>query len=89
VYFDTCVYWQPGLQLLLDTIPVTNILYASEMIGAVRGKDPNTGRYFDDTKYLLDQVPSLSPAERTQILGENALRVYPRLAGVLAARQSP
>jgi 4-oxalmesaconate hydratase len=56
------------------------------MIGAVRGRNPKDGRYFDDTKYLLDQVTTLSPDERSKILGGNALRVYPRLGAVLASR---
>ena len=86
VFFDTCVYWQPGIQLLLDTIPAENVLYASEMIGAVRGRNPKDGRYFDDTKYLLDQVTTLSSDDRTKIFGGNALRVYPRLGEVLAKR---
>ena len=40
IYFDTCVYHQPGIDLLLKVIPDDNILFASEMIGAVRGIDP-------------------------------------------------
>jgi hypothetical protein len=43
VFFDTCVYHQPGIDLLTKVIPVDNILFASEMIGAVRGIDPETG----------------------------------------------
>ena len=31
VFFDTCVYHQPGIDLLLEVIPVENILFASEM----------------------------------------------------------
>lgn len=88
VFFDTCVYWQPGLQLLVDSIPADNILYASEMIGAVKGRNPETGRYFDDTKYLLDQITTLSDADRTKILRANALRVYPRLEHALRAQGS-
>ncbi len=30
VYFDTCVYHQPEVDLLLDVIPNKNILFASE-----------------------------------------------------------
>ena len=86
VFFDTCVYWQQGIQLLVDSIPADNILYASEMIGAVRGRNPESGRYFDDTKYLLDQVTTLSALDRQKIFRGNALRVYPRLAGMLEAR---
>ncbi|WP_233571077.1 hypothetical protein [Nocardiopsis sp. Huas11] len=39
VFFDTCVYHQPGIDLLLDVVPHENILFASEMIGAVRDID--------------------------------------------------
>ena len=40
VFFDTCVYHLPGIELLLKVMPVDNILFASEMVGAVRGIDP-------------------------------------------------
>ena len=40
VFFDTCVYHQPGVDLLTKVIPVDNILFASEMIGAVQGHRP-------------------------------------------------
>ena len=43
VFFDTCVYHQPGIELLLKVIPADNILFGSEMVGAVRGIDPETG----------------------------------------------
>ncbi|HUE19834.1 MAG TPA: amidohydrolase family protein, partial [Stellaceae bacterium] len=33
VYFDTCVYHQPGIDLLTKVIPIDNILFASEMVG--------------------------------------------------------
>ena len=32
VYFDTCVYHQPGIDLLTKVIHVDNILFASEMM---------------------------------------------------------
>ena len=54
VYFDTCVYHQPGIDLLLKVIAVENILFGSEMVGAVRGIDPTTGQYYDDTKRYID-----------------------------------
>ena len=40
VFFDTCVYHQPGIDLLLDVVPIDNILFGSEMVGAVRGDRP-------------------------------------------------
>ena len=66
-------------------IPVDNILFASEMIGAVRGIDPETGHNFDDTKRYIDQL-ELSDGDKHKIFEGNALRVYPRLAGVLKQR---
>jgi 4-oxalmesaconate hydratase len=80
VYFDTCVYHQAGIDCLLAVIPAENVLFASEMIGAVRGVDPETGHHFDDTRRYLDAA-ALSAAERTKIFETNARRVYPRLGG--------
>lgn len=79
VYFDTCVYHYPGVRLLTEVIPTRNILFASEMVGAVRGIDPRTGHYYDDTKRYLDQVPHLGAAESHDIFEGNARKVYPRL----------
>jgi len=79
VFFDTCVYHQPGIDLLLKVIPVENILFASEMVGAVKGIDPETGFHFDDTKRYIDAASQLSDADRGKIYEGNARRVYPRL----------
>ena len=80
VYFDTCVYHRPGIELLLKVIPADNILYASEMVGAVRGIDPETGHHYDDTRRYLDAIDWLGAAERAKIFEGNARKVYPRLA---------
>ncbi|NMH96923.1 amidohydrolase family protein [Pseudonocardia acidicola] len=79
VFFDTCVYHEPGVRLLLDVIGPDNVLFASEMIGAVRGVDPMTGHYFDDTKRYVDACLT-DPDARRAVFEGNALRVYPRLA---------
>ena len=85
VYFDTCVYHQPGINLLCEVIDPKNILFASEMIGAVRGIDPETGFHFDDTKRFIENL-SLSTEIRHQIFEGNARRVYPRLDEILKQR---
>jgi 4-oxalmesaconate hydratase len=79
VFFDTCVYHQPGIDLLLKVIPVENILFGSEMVGAVRGIDPETGNYYDDTKRYIDSS-ALSAADKAKVFEGNARRVYPRIA---------
>ena len=87
IHFDTCVYHLPGQELLAKVIPVDNILFASEMIGAVPGIDPETGHNFDDTKRYIDQLP-LSAADKTKIFEGNAKRVFSRLARHLEKRNS-
>jgi 4-oxalmesaconate hydratase len=82
VFFDTCVYHQPGIDLLFRVIDVENILFGSEMVGAVRGIDPETGNYFDDTKRYVDALP-IPAADKHKVLEGNARRVYPRLDAIL------
>jgi 4-oxalmesaconate hydratase len=86
IFFDTCVYHQPGIDLLTRVIPVDNILFASEMIGAVRGIDPETGFPYDDTKRYIDAATTLSAQDRHQIYEGNARRVFPRLDAALKAK---
>jgi 4-oxalmesaconate hydratase len=85
VFFDTCVYHQPGIDLLFDVIDIDNLLFGSEMVGAVRGIDPQTGHYFDDTKRYVDALP-ISDADQHKVYELNARRVYPRLDAALNAR---
>jgi 4-oxalmesaconate hydratase len=86
VFFDTCVYHRPGIELLTKVIPADNILFASEMVGAVRGIDPETGHHFDDTRRYVDQVDALGAADRAKIFEGNARRVFARL-GSRSARE--
>ncbi len=79
VYFDTCVYHQPGIDLLTRVIPTRNILFASEMVGAVRGIDPETGFHYDHTRRYIEATPNLDDDGRRQVFEDNARRVYPRL----------
>jgi 4-oxalmesaconate hydratase len=85
VFFDTCVYHQPGIDLLVKVIDLDNILFGSEMVGAVRGIDPETGHYFDDTKRYIDAL-ELPTGGKERIFESNARRVFPRLDARLKAR---
>jgi 4-oxalmesaconate hydratase len=83
VFFDTCVYHQAGIDLLMKIVPTDNVLFGSEMVGAVRSIDPETGFYFDDTKRYLDAA-RLSDEQRQKVFEGNARKVFPRLAKKLA-----
>jgi hypothetical protein len=53
-------------------------LFGSEMVRAVRGIDPETGQYFDDTKRYFDAL-NLSESDRYKIFEGNARKIFPRM----------
>jgi 4-oxalmesaconate hydratase len=57
------------------------------MVGAVRGIDPETGEYFDDTKRYIDAL-TMGDADKRKIFEENARRVYPRIGARLTGSRS-
>jgi 4-oxalmesaconate hydratase len=56
------------------------------MIGAVRGIDPTTGHYYDDTKKYIGASKILSPEDKHQIFEANTRRVFPLLDKQLKAK---
>ncbi len=66
-------------------IPLKNILFGSEMVGAVRGIDPDTKHYFDDTKKYIDAM-KLDAATQAKLFETNAYDVYPLLKAQIAAQ---
>ena len=82
VFFDTCVYHLAGIELLLKIVPLDNILFGSEMVGAVRGIDPETGQFFDDTKRYVDARDLVEPG------GQAADLRRERAEGVSADQQA-
>ena len=53
------------------------------MVGAVRGIDPETGFYFDDTRRFIDNTDKLNDAEREQIFESNTRAVFKRFPATL------
>nr|WTB33176.1 amidohydrolase [Streptomyces sp. NBC_00830] len=84
IFFDTCVYHQPGIDLLHSVVDTDNILFASEMLGAVRGVDPANGIAWDDTKRYVDRA-GLTTGQLHKVYEGNARRVYPRLDALLTS----
>ena len=56
------------------------------MIGAVRGIDPETGHYYDDTKRYIEAATTLSADAKAAIYEGNARRVFSRLDAALKAK---
>ena len=85
VFFDTCVYHQAGIDLLLDVVGAENVVFGSEVLGAVSGTDPSTGSAFDDTRRYIEAA-RLDDDARSAVFEGNARRVYPRLDRLLTAQ---
>lgn len=85
LYFDTCVYHQAGVEMLFKVVDKKNILFGSELLGAVKAIDPETGHSFDDTKRYIDGL-NLSAEDRHAIFEGNARKVYPLLNKRLLAQ---
>jgi 4-oxalmesaconate hydratase len=83
VVFDTCVYHQPGIDLLFEVIGADSILFGSEAVGAVRGIDPRTGHHYDDTRRYVDAL-GLPAVDAARVYEGNARRIYPRLDALLS-----
>ena len=82
LYFDTTVYSQDAMELLIKVVGVDRIIFASEMLGGVNAVDPSTGRSFDDNKRLVDGVAWLTDQDRKKIFEDNVRKAYPRLATI-------
>ncbi|HEV7435554.1 MAG TPA: amidohydrolase family protein [Pseudorhizobium sp.] len=88
LYFDTCVYHQPGIDLMAKVVPVDNVLFASEMHGAVRCADPDSGHFFDDTRRYIETCEYLSDEDRQKIFSGNVRRLYRRLLPAIIATKT-
>ena len=86
IYFDTRVYHQRGIDLLLDIVGKKHLVCVRND-GAVRGIDPETGHYFDDTKRYIDNNTKLTADEKQQIFSGNAKQVFSRLNWKLICRR--
>jgi 4-oxalmesaconate hydratase len=61
-------------------------LLKDHLLGAVRGIDPETGHYFDDTKRYIQSSDILNDDQRYKIYEGNTRRVFPRLDAHLKAK---
>jgi len=71
IFFDTCVYHQAGHRSPHQVVPIDNILFASEMVGAVKGNDPrpasaSTTPSATSTKRPSDATHKISRAMRAR-----------------------
>ncbi|WP_285730667.1 amidohydrolase family protein [Nocardiopsis sp. ATB16-24] len=72
LWFDTCLYTQDAIELLVKVVGADRVLFGTER--------PGSGNPFDDLKPVIEAIPSLSQEDKNAIFEGNARRVYSRLA---------
>lgn len=76
LYFDTVLYTESALRLLIETVGPDRCLFGSECPGVGSSIDPKTGRTFDNTRAIIEGFDWLSADEKKAIFEGNATRVF-------------
>lgn len=76
LYFDTVLYTEEALRLLIKTVGVDRCLFGAECPGVGSAIDPATGHTLDHIAPHIAGFDWLTDAEKRQIFSENAKRVF-------------
>jgi 4-oxalmesaconate hydratase len=76
IWYDTVLYSAGSLKLLIETVGADRCLFATERPGVGTVKDPKTGRWLDETRYLIEAFDWLSDADKKLILEDNAKKLF-------------
>ena len=79
VYWDMAIYDKESMEMLIKRVGVDNVLFATEMFGAVNAIDPDTGRNFEESVPLVNSIDWLSGEDRHKLFEGNARKVFTRL----------
>lgn len=78
LYYDTCLHYKPSLELLFGLVGPDRCLFGTEKPGSGSAKNASTGRDWDDLKTTIEEIESLTQADRDKILSGNALELFTR-----------
>ncbi len=76
LYFDTVLYSQGALELLIKTVGADRCLFGAECPGVGAARNPETGRTYDDISPLIQKFDWLSAADKHAILEGNARKLF-------------
>lgn len=76
LYFDTVLYSQGALELLIKTVGPDRCLFGAECPGVGAARNPETGRTYDDIAPLIAKFDWLPAADKHAILEGNARRLF-------------
>jgi OH-DDVA meta-cleavage compound hydrolase len=84
LYYDTVLYSSDSLALLIKTVGADRCLFGTERPGVGTVKDPDTGKWMDETRYLIEAFDWLSDADKKLIFEDNAKKLFKLEAGAAA-----
>ncbi len=76
LHYDTCLYTQDSIELLLGAIGVDRCLFGTEKPGTGSLLDPETGRWVDDIHLLIEDIDWLTDDDREQLFETNARALF-------------
>ncbi|MBC7434550.1 MAG: amidohydrolase [Bdellovibrionales bacterium] len=76
LYFDTVLYSEEALRLLIKTVGADRCIFGAERPGVGTIKDPKTGRWLDDIAPYIEGFDWLSAQDKTAIFSGNAKKVF-------------
>lgn len=76
LYFDTVLYTEDALKLLIQAVGPDRCLFGAECPGVGAARNPKTGRTYDDIVPYIKGFDWLSDKEKKDILEDNARRVF-------------
>jgi OH-DDVA meta-cleavage compound hydrolase len=76
LYYDTVLYTQDAIELLIKTVGADRCLFGSECPGTASVVDPKTKRPLDDVGFYLDAIEWLKPADKKLIFEDNARKLF-------------
>lgn len=85
LYFDTVVHTREAMEMLIRVCGPDRCLFGTHKPGSGSGKDPETGRWGDDLRPLIDSIDWLGERDKRLIYEDNARSVFGRLNRLLEA----
>jgi 4-oxalmesaconate hydratase len=76
LWYDTVLYSRDSLELLFKTVGPDRCMFGSERPGVGTVKDPRTGRWLDETRYIIEDIGFLSAQDKKNIFEDNARKVF-------------
>ncbi|MBL8552110.1 MAG: amidohydrolase [Hyphomonadaceae bacterium] len=76
IYYDTVLYSEEALRLLIKTVGADRCLFGAECPGVGSAVDPKTGKTLDDIAPFIKGFDWLSDADKKLIFEDNARRLF-------------